>query len=171
MARIVILGCAGSGKTTLARQLGEITGAPVICLDAIWQPHWDQKDVPAFRSLLERAHAGEEWISDGNFALATFDIRLPRATLVIWLERSKLSCGWRAIARVFKRGEAHRMRKLAKVLRFIWNFDEVNRPRIEAARVAYGRDVPIRRLSSRRDIEAFLSSCGNGARSAIQARG
>src|ERR1700685_1163174 len=88
MARIVILGCAGSGKTTLARQLGERTGAPVICLDAIWQPHWEAKDLPAFRALPMEAHATDEWISDGNFAVASFDIRLPRATLVIWLERS-----------------------------------------------------------------------------------
>jgi adenylate kinase family enzyme len=89
MVRVVILGCAGSGKTILARQLGERTGAPVICLDAIWQPHWKEKDVPTFRTLVQKAHAGEEWISDDNFALATFDIRLPRATLVIWLERPR----------------------------------------------------------------------------------
>src|SRR5580704_19408584 len=82
MVRIVILGCAGSGKTTLARQLGERTGAPVICLDAIWQPHWGEKDVPAFRTLIQKSHACDRRVSDGNFALATFDIRLPRATLV-----------------------------------------------------------------------------------------
>jgi adenylate kinase family enzyme len=87
----VILGRARSGKTTLARQLGECTGLPV-CLDAIWLPHWEQKDVPALRTLIEKAHTGDEWISDGNFALATFDIRRPRATLVIWLEVLRLAC-------------------------------------------------------------------------------
>jgi adenylate kinase family enzyme len=161
--RIVILGCAGSGKTTLARQLGERTGIPVICLDAIWQPHWEEKDVPAFRGLVEKTHAGDQWISDGNFALATFDLRLPRATLVIWLDRSKLSCAWRAIMRVFKRGEAHRIEKLAHVLLFIWKFDRVNRPRIEAARVSHGPQVPVCRLTGNRDIAAFLSSYGEGA--------
>jgi adenylate kinase family enzyme len=118
MPRIVILGCAGSGKTTLARRLGNRTGAPVICLDAMWQPHWAENDVPAFRELLKKAHATDNWISDGNFALATFDIRLPRATLVIWLEGSKSSCIWRAITRVFKPGEAHGIRRLGKVLAF-----------------------------------------------------
>jgi adenylate kinase family enzyme len=162
MVQIVILGCAGSGKTTLARQLGERTGAPVICLDALWQPHWKEKDVPAFRTLVQEAHAGEEWISDGNFALATFDIRLPRATLVIWLERSRMYCAWRAITRVFKRGEAHRISKLAKVLAFIWKFDRVNRPRIEATRVSYGPDVPVRRLSRSSEIATFLGSYGDG---------
>jgi adenylate kinase family enzyme len=163
MPRIVILGCAGSGKTTLARELGKRTGAPVICLDAIWQAHWAEKDVPAFRDLLKKAHAGDDWISDGNFAIATFDIRLPRATLVIWLEGSKLSFMWRAITRVFKPGEAHGIRRLGGVLKFIWRFDQVNRPRIEAIRVSQGPDVPVLRLTSSPDIAAFLSSYGDGA--------
>lgn len=163
VVRIVILGCAGSGKTTLARQLGKRTGAPVICLDAVWQPNWEEKDVPAFRTLIKKAHAGEEWISDGNFARASFDIRLPRATLVVWLERSKLSCAWRAITRVLKGCEGHRVGKLAKVLAFIWKFDRVNRPRIEALRVSHGPDVPVCRLTRDRDIAAFLSSYGDGA--------
>jgi adenylate kinase family enzyme len=161
--RIVILGCAGSGKTTLARQLGERTGVPVICLDVIWQPHWEEKHVPIFRTLIEKAHAGDSWISDGNFATATFDIRLPRATMVIWLERSKLCCAWRAITRVFKRGDAHRIGKLANVLAFIWKFDRVNRPLIEATRVSQGPHVPVRRLTGSRDIAAFLSAHGKGA--------
>jgi adenylate kinase family enzyme len=106
MERIVILGCAGTGKTTFARQLGERDRAPVICLDEIWK---QQQDVPKFRALILQAHAGDrlssnQWISDGNFSVTTFDIRLPRATLVIWLERSRLICAWRAIARVFKPG-------------------------------------------------------------------
>jgi adenylate kinase family enzyme len=161
--RIVILGCAGSGKTTLARQLGERTGVPVICLDALWQPHWEEKHVPIFRTLIEKAHAGDSWISDGNFAAATFDIRLSRATMVIWLERSKLSCAWRATTRVFKGGDAHRIGNLAKVLAFIWKFDQVNRPLIEATRVSQGPSVPVRTLTGSRDIAAFLSAHGKGA--------
>ncbi len=163
MARIVILGCAGSGKTTLARQLGERISAPVICLDTIWQSDWDEKDVPAFRTLVKEAHAGDEWISDGNFAIATFDIRLPRATLIIWIERSKLYCAWRAITRVFKRGETHRIGGLKKVLTFIWKFDRVNRPRIEAARVSHAPDVRVRRLTGSHDIAVFLSCYGGNA--------
>ena len=155
--RIVILGCAGAGKTILARQLGERVGAPVICLDAIWQRDWGKEDVATFRTLIKDAHAGETWISDGNFARVTFDIRLPRATLVVWLDRAKLLCAWRAIARVFQSGEAHRIGGLAEVLRFIWNFDRINRPLIEAERIAHGPAAPVRRLTNGREIAAFLS--------------
>jgi len=158
LPRIVVLGCAGNGKTTLSHQLGQRSGAPVICLDAIWQPGWGPADVPTFRALMKDAHAGDSWISDGNFAIATFDIRLPRATLVVWLDRPRLLCAGRSIRRVFHRGEEHRIGNLAKVLRFIWNFDRINRPLIEARRIAHGPDVPVRRLTNNREIASFLSS-------------
>ncbi len=60
--------------------------------------------------------------------------------------------------RVFKGGEPHRIGKLAEVLAFIWKFDRVNRPRIEATRLSHGPDVPVRRLTGGREIVAFLSS-------------
>jgi hypothetical protein len=69
-------------------------------------------------------------------------------------------CTWRAITRVFKRGEAHRIGKLTEVLSFIWRFDRVNRPRIEAARLIHGPDVPIRKLTNAREIASFLSLYG-----------
>ena len=163
MARIVILGCAGAGKTTLSRRLGDRIHVPVICLDAVWRTHCGGKDVAAFRAVMEQAHAGDQWISDGNFAQATFDIRLPRATLVLWVEGSKLSCAWRAIKRVFKPGGDHKINALVEVLAFIWNFDRVNRPRIEALRIAHGPGVPVRRLTSDREMSAVLALYGYGS--------
>ena len=163
-SRIVILGCAGAGKTSFAKHLGQRTSAPVICLAAIWQPQWGKDDVPTFRTSMKEAHAGETWISDGNFAQITFDIRLPRATLVIWLDRPKLLCSWRAITRVFQPGHEHRIGGLAKVLRFIWNFDRINHPLIESQRIACGPGVPVVRLTNSREIDAFLSSCSQDDR-------
>jgi|SRR5579872_418593 len=175
--RIVILGCAGSGKTTLARKLGERTGAPVINLDEIWQTverrthlsATEQSEVRTnaqttspvlieFRQRIQHAHEGENWISDGNFAQATFDMRLPRATQIIWLERSKLFCLWNGVTRVFKRGEAHEMRKVVKVVKFIWNFDRVNRPRIEELRSTFGLNIPILVLRNDRAVTDFLDA-------------
>ncbi len=107
--RIVVLGSAGTGKTTLARRLSHATGAKMICLDAIWQPNWSKEDVPSFRELLVSLHSEDHWVSDGNFAQATFDIRLPRATMIVWLERPRLSSSWNALKRVLRTNEHHRV--------------------------------------------------------------
>jgi len=156
MTRIVLLGPAGSGKTTLARQLGERAKLPVICLDDIWRPEWTKDDVPGFRALMREAHAGERWVSDGNFAAATFDIRLPRATLIVWLERPRWLCALRAMGRVVRQDNDHRIGGLVKVLRFIANFERVNRPLIETLRIEHGSNVPITRLKSNREVNAFV---------------
>jgi len=156
--RIVILGPAGSGKSTLARRLGKRLDVPVVCLDDIWQPQWGSGDVPAFRALVRSAHAGEAWISDGNFAAATFDIRLPRATLILWLECPRYVSAWRAVMRVFRPDSGHRLRNIPRVLRFIWKFDRINRPLIERLRIEHGAQIPVRHLVDNRDIERFLNS-------------
>lgn len=153
--RVVILGPGGAGKTTFARRLAQALDARFICLDAIWPTCGG--DVTAFRARLVEAHAGEAWVSDGNFAQATFDLRLPRADLVIWLEPPKWLCAWRAVTRTLRPGEAHRPRDIGKVLRFIRDFDRVNRPRIEGLRLEHGPRVPVVRLTSRAEAERYLS--------------
>ena len=158
MARIVILGCAGTGKSRLARRLGAQSGATVISLDDIWQTEWNAAQTPAFRELLAKLHAGDAWVSDGNFAAVSFDIRLPRATQIVWLESPRWLCVWRAVTRVLRGDSFHRLRKLPDALWFIRNFDRINRPRIEALRLQYGPDVPVVRLRGGREVEAFLAS-------------
>jgi adenylate kinase family enzyme len=158
MPRIVVLGCAGSGKSHLARRLGAQLGVPVYSLDDVWQPEWSAEMTPAFRDTLARLHAADAWISDGNFAAVSFDIRLPRATLVVWLERPKWLCRWRAVTRVLRGDTFHRLRKLPEVLAFIAKFDSLNRPRIEALRLQNAPDVPVVRLRSEDEIATFLRS-------------
>lgn len=158
MKRIILLGFAGAGKSTLARAIGARTGRPVIILDDIWQSGWTEAQTPAFREILRALHTGDSWVSDGNFAAVSFDIRLPRADLIVWLDRSRWSSAWRAVTRVFRKGEAHQLTDLPKVLAFIWNFERVNRPRIEAAIAQHGPTLPQIRLTSDEDIARFLDS-------------
>jgi len=100
MRRIVILGNAGSGKSTLARRLGARLGFPVVHLDVLfWEPDWKEPDNEAFRARVGAAIAGDAWVSDGNYLSRTFDLRLPRADLVIWLDTPRLTCLWRVLVR------------------------------------------------------------------------
>lgn len=100
MQRIVILGNAGSGKSTLARQIGARLGAPVVHLDTLfWEAGWVEADAKTFRARVREAVAGEAWVCEGNYARRTFDLRLPRADLVIWLDTPRLTCLKRVILR------------------------------------------------------------------------
>lgn len=126
-------------------------------LDEIWRPEWGPAEVPAFREIVRHAHAGEAWVSDGNFAQATFDLRLPRAELIVWLDPPRWLCAARAVGRVFRAGEHHRPADLVKVLAFIRRFDRVNVPKIEAERAAHGPSVPLMRLAHARAADDFLA--------------
>ncbi len=172
MQRIVIVGNAGSGKSTLARRLGKRFGLPVVPLDALsWDPGWRRVPVETLRSRLRAAMSGDRWITDGNYASCTFDLRLPRADLFIWVERPWLQCVWRVLQRAvkshFQTGEylapgcAERFdRELLDRLRFILHFNRVNRPRIEEARLRYGPDVPVVVLRGDAAITGFPDSVG-----------
>ena len=170
MQRIVILGSAGTGKSTLARRLGERLNLPVIHLDALnWQPDWKALPPDVFRARLAEAIAGDAWITDGNYALLTFDLRLPRADLIIWVDRSRLHCLWRVFRRALRSlfsthehlapGCPERFdRRFWDRLKYILHFKRVNRPRIESARLLHGPQVPVIFLRSDREIAVFLST-------------
>jgi hypothetical protein len=156
--RVLVLGCAGVGKTHFSRALAEAINAPVICLDALWRDCAD--DEALFLAQVKALHDGAAWVSDGNFAAVTFALRLPRAELVIWLDAPRWLCVWRACTRVLAPGEHHRLRDLGDVLRFIRNFDRINRPRIDALLAAQRAQIPRRTLTTSRAARAFLAEAG-----------
>ena len=165
MKRLVILGCSGSGKTTLAVAVGRRLGLPVVHLDVLfWRPGWQEPDMFEFRERVEEMLAGDAWVSDGNYR-STFDLRLPRADLVVMLERSRWLCLWRVLWRALV--QRHRRPDLPAgcperpdwdLLKYIWTFRRIALASLEAARVAFGPDVPVIRLRSNREVRAFLVS-------------
>lgn len=168
MQRIVILGNAGSGKSTLARALGKRLSLPVVHLDTLfWEPGWIEPDAEQFRARVREAITPDAWICEGNYARRTFDLRLPRTDLIIWLDTSRLTC----LIRVIMRSVMNRPRpdlaagcteKLDRAfltfLNFVWNFDRGYRSGIEAARLAIGPQISTVHLRGTRQIAAFLDS-------------
>lgn len=143
--------------------MGRRLGLPVVHLDALyWRPGWREPDSAGFRARIAAAIAGDGWISEGNYR-ETFDLRLPRADAVIILEAPR----WLRLVRVLRRVVfSNRGADLPagcperfdwEHLKFVWRFDRVTWPRIEAARAAHGPDVTVIRLRGKRDVAAFLA--------------
>jgi len=137
MERIMIVGNGGTGKTTLAIRLGELTGLPVVHLDRLfWRPGWKSVEPAEFDRLLEEEVARERWIIDGNYN-RTMETRLRRADTVIWLDFPRIVALWGVLVR--NRAWRGRTRpdmgdgcpeKIdAEFLRWIWGFNRNNRER------------------------------------------
>lgn len=173
MQRIVILGNAGSGKSTLARSLSQRLSLPVVHLDTLfWEPGWVEPDAVQFRERVRDAVAMDAWVCEGNYARRTFDLRLPNADLIIWLDTPRLTC----LARVIVRSLMNRPRpdlpagcreKLDRAfltfLKFVWRFDHGYRQGIDAVRMAIGPKVPTVHLRGSRQIAAFLDGLPTAA--------
>lgn len=165
--RIIILGNAGSGKSTLSRMLGERLNYPVTHLDRLfWGPGWLKPDAEEFREKVMESVLAAVWISEGNYARRTFDLRLSRADLVIWLNTPRITCLFRVLIRSLLNkprsdlpdGCSEKINyEFLEFLRYVWCFDTRDRPEIERLRIKLGSDVPVIYLHNRKQIKNFLS--------------
>lgn len=100
--RIMIMGSSSSGKSTMAKCLGELTGLPVVHLDRLyWNPGWVATPDEELREKILKAADEPMWIMDGNNS-KTRDYRLERADTVIYLDFNRYICLFRAIKRFLK---------------------------------------------------------------------
>lgn len=100
--KIAIIGSPGAGKSTLARELGDVLKIEVIHLDRhFWQPKWKEKPRDIRKEILRGLVQKEQWIIEGTY-LDTADIRVNAADIIIFLDMPALLCFWRALNRYFK---------------------------------------------------------------------
>ena len=86
MQKVLVIGCPGSGKSTFARALGEITGLPVCHLDLLyWNADKTTVANEIFLERLRRVLDTEQWIIDGNFS-NTLPKRLEKCDTVFFLD-------------------------------------------------------------------------------------
>jgi len=102
MQRILVIGSPGAGKSTLASRLAERLGLPLIHLDReYFGPGWATPTKPEWRDRVRALAARPAWVMDGNYA-STFDIRVPRATAIVWLDLPRWRCLLGVLWRVAK---------------------------------------------------------------------
>lgn len=101
MKRILVIGNAGAGKSTFARQLAEKTNLPLIHLDRLfWYGNWQQRERTEFDALLQEALDKPEWILDGNFS-RTLPHRLQHCDTVFYFDIPTVTCLAGITQRVF----------------------------------------------------------------------
>ncbi len=161
MKRIIIIGCPGSGKSTFARALHEVTHLPLVHLDLLfWNA--DHTSVPreAFLERLEAAMQNECWIIDGNFSF-TMEKRMAACDTVFFLDYSAEVCLDGVTSRCGKHRpdlpwiETGNDPDYEEFLAFIRNYEQDRRPQVMSLLEKYS-EKKIHHFTSREQAQQYL---------------
>ena len=163
MERVIIIGCGGAGKSTLARKMGEKIGLPVVHLDKLfWKPGWVESAKAEIDEIIRREMEQPRWIMDGNYN-RTLAQRIARCDTVIYLDFSRIACLLGVIKRVLTTygtvrpdmGAGCPERFDLEFLKWVWNYNRNKRER-NYDLLAQHPDKDIHILKNRRQVKAFL---------------
>ncbi len=143
--KIIVIGQSESGKSTLARNIKEITGFPLLPLDLLW--HTTDYSIQAKQWFLQEQQtfmvSNPSWIVEGNYT-STLEERIKEADKIIWLKVPRYVAIYRVVWRSLKRKINKKTRpdmpeafteklnrEYVEFLSFIWHFEENNEPKIQ----------------------------------------
>jgi adenylate kinase family enzyme len=170
--RISIIGTAGCGKTTLARQLATMLHIPHVELDAFhWGPDWTPVANRIFIERAEAALAQDNWVMDGNYLRVRFAI-WERATHIVWLDYAR----WRIMQQVVRRslwriatrqnlwaGNRESLRKTfwsqESIIRFAWqSYERQKQDYEEIFQLSLFRDTTLVRLQTPQATQRWVQN-------------
>ena len=159
MKKVIVIGCPGSGKSTISRALHNKTGILLYHLDMMY---WNADKTTVEKSVfLERLFAvleRDEWIIDGNYG-STMELRMAACDTVIFLDYPLDVCldGIKE-----RRGKPRsdmpwiETEEDAEFIEFIKNYNEQQKPKVLELLKKYS-DKNIIVLESREQADAFLN--------------
>ena len=85
MKKVIVIGCPGSGKSSISRALHNKTGIPLYHLDMMyWNADKTTVEKGVFLERLSDVLEKDEWIIDGNYG-STMELRMAACDTVIFL--------------------------------------------------------------------------------------
>ena len=165
MTRVVVIGNAAGGKSTLCRQLSSARRLPYFAIDKImWRPGWKLAPSDEFSSAHAAALAQQAWIIDGFGPWQDVEKRLDLADTIIFVDHPLWLHYWwatkRQIASIFGSRpdgpEGCPMWPVTlRLYRMMWRLHRDARPRLLAAIEARRQGKTIFHLRSPRELSAF----------------
>ena len=159
MKKVIIIGCPGSGKSTFAKALHQITDIPLFHLDMMyWNEDKTIVDTTVFRERVLKTLQNSEWIIDGNYQ-STMELRLRECDTVFFLDYPLDVClnGIRE-----RRGKARsdipwiETEEDTEFIEFVKNYNSQNKPQVMELLKKYShKNIFI--FTSRTEANVFLN--------------
>ena len=160
MQRIIVIGCPGSGKSTVSRALHNKTGIPLYHLDMMyWNADKTVVERSIFHERLAEVLSRDEWIIDGNYN-RTVEMRLKECDTVFLFDLPTEVCLQGAIDRA---GKSHcdlpwiETEPDAEFLESISNFPNEVLPGIYNLLDKYKNDKNIVIFKSRAEADKYIN--------------
>ena len=159
LKKTIVIGCPGSGKSTVSRALHNKTGIPLYHLDMMyWNADKTTVEKSVFLERLSVVLAKDEWIIDGNYG-STMELRMAVCDTVIFLDYPLDVCldGIRN-----RRGKPRsdmpwiETEEDAEFIEFIKSYNEQQKPKVLELLEKYS-DKNIIIFKSREQADAFLN--------------
>ena len=166
MKKIILIGSGGSGKSTLARQISDKLAINVFHLDSLlWKPHWEMTDRAYQIDVQNKLFDHPSWIIDGNYG-GTLDMRINEADTIIFLDRNRFLCIYRAIKRyrTYKGKTRPDMQKDCPekldlpFLKWIWHYPKKQRIEILKKLQPISDTKKVIILKNNKQIQQFLTT-------------
>ncbi|MGH1412483.1 MAG: AAA family ATPase [Pelagimonas sp.] len=166
MKRVMIVGQPGAGKSYLGREIGRLTGLPVVHMDMIhWMPGWVERDKTDKLAMVHEVEISDAWVLEGGLS-ASYAHRLHRADTLIVLDFPLWLRSWRVFARTLRdygRSREDLPRECPE--RFSWEFwkwiwDTRHTSRAQNLRLISqaGQVTAVFHLQNRSDVTTFLKT-------------
>ncbi|WP_020575346.1 hypothetical protein [Actinopolymorpha alba] len=164
MRRVAVIGCGGSGKSHVARQLGQLLSAPVTHLDAVYYDDaWNQLPMDEFEAVQRDLVRSPAWVLDGNYN-STLHVRLEACDTVIFMDLPTRECLWGILTRRAAHGQGQdRVRGMFNridldFLRYVATYRRKMRPRVLKKLDDLAGHAEIVRFTSRRQVRRWLAT-------------
>jgi adenylate kinase family enzyme len=167
MQRVLVMGSSGSGKSTFARRLSDITGIPAVSIDALfWKPGWVESDKEDFRRRMTDVARAPRWIMDGNYmASGAGELRRHLSDTIIWFDLPRSTCMFGILTRI-ARSHGKVRPEMAEgcpekidleFFRYVWTYRQQQRPKLVAFFEGLRPDQALVCFTDREQADGYLN--------------
>lgn len=167
MKKIIVIGCPGSGKSTLVFKMKDILGWPILHLDKVYHiDTYNHITRDELRAIVSEFAKQDKWIIDGNY-ISTVEERIQLADTIVIMDIDTEICVKNAIARSKKeRGEDmaenfDNSQLKEGFLDFIMKFKNDTLPRIMELVEKYKNEKTFIILHNYDEVDKFVESLKN----------